>query len=93
MTAPDLFARPEPPRRGTRLPSDWKPTLEYGGVLRCAQSGRTAAIRSAPNINVCSTISLRSPSVLIQPVGEPGGATNASPGSNHRLLQRSKGNG
>lgn len=28
MTAQDLFAKPEPPRRGTRLPADWKPTLE-----------------------------------------------------------------
>jgi len=25
---PDLFAKPEPPRRGSRLPADWKPSLE-----------------------------------------------------------------
>lgn len=34
MTAPDLFAKPEPPRRGTRLPSDWKPTLEAAKFAR-----------------------------------------------------------
>jgi hypothetical protein len=34
MTAPDLFARPEPVRRGTRLPSDWKPSLEAAKFAR-----------------------------------------------------------
>jgi hypothetical protein len=34
MTSPDLFARPEPVRRGTRLPSDWKPTLEAAKFAR-----------------------------------------------------------
>lgn len=34
MTAPDLFAKPEPPRRGTRLPADWKPTLEAAKFAR-----------------------------------------------------------
>lgn len=34
MTAPDLFAKPDPPRRGTRLPADWKPTLEAAKFAR-----------------------------------------------------------
>jgi hypothetical protein len=34
MTMPDMFAKPEPPRRGTRLPSDWKPTLEAAKFAR-----------------------------------------------------------
>ncbi len=34
MTAADLFAKPEPPRRGTRLPSDWQPTLEAAKFAR-----------------------------------------------------------
>ncbi len=34
MTMPDMFATPEPPRRGTRLPSDWKPTLEAAKFAR-----------------------------------------------------------
>jgi hypothetical protein len=34
MTSPDLFARPEIVRRGTRLPSDWKPTLEAAKFAR-----------------------------------------------------------
>ena len=34
MAMPDLFAKPEPPRRGTRLPSDWKPTLEAAKFAR-----------------------------------------------------------
>lgn len=34
MTAPDLFAKPEPPRRGTRLPADWKPSLEAAKFAR-----------------------------------------------------------
>jgi hypothetical protein len=34
MTSPDLFHTPEPPRRGTRLPSDWKPTLEAAKFAR-----------------------------------------------------------
>jgi hypothetical protein len=34
MTSPDLFAKPEPPRRGTRLPSDWKPSLEAAKFAR-----------------------------------------------------------
>jgi hypothetical protein len=34
MTAPDLFHTPEPVRRGTRLPSDWKPSLEAAKFAR-----------------------------------------------------------
>jgi hypothetical protein len=34
VTAPDLFARHEPVRRGTRLPSDWKPSLEAAKFAR-----------------------------------------------------------
>lgn len=34
MTSPDLFAKPSPPRRGTRLPADWKPTLEAAKFAR-----------------------------------------------------------
>lgn len=31
---PDLFTKPEPPRRGTRLPADWQPTLEAAKFAR-----------------------------------------------------------
>lgn len=34
MTTPDLFAKPESPRRGTRLPADWKPSLEAAKFAR-----------------------------------------------------------
>lgn len=49
--------------------------------------------RSAPNINVCSVSRLCSPSVPLQPESEPGGATNASPGSNHTLRKGRERNG
>jgi hypothetical protein len=34
VTMPDLFHTPSPPRRGTRLPEDWQPTLEAAKFAR-----------------------------------------------------------
>ncbi len=57
-----------------------------GRCLRASRSGENCGSRSAQKASRIGTISLRSLSVLLQPVGDPGGACNASPGSNHHRL-------
>jgi hypothetical protein len=79
MTAPDLFAKPEPPRRGTRLPSDW------GWLTSFAENCGSRSAQKAHRMGTCCLSSAACSYMFPPGIDEAGRAGNTGTASNHPM--------